>query len=67
MSETRSVVSLRVALAHFSELRGNGFNPMVTELSYPFATSPLRANHLAAIALTDPCLSGSVRDPSRSL
>jgi hypothetical protein len=47
MSETRSVVSLRVALAHFSELSGNGFNPMVTRLSYPFATSPLRAKHLS--------------------
>jgi hypothetical protein len=50
MSETRSVVSFRVALARFSELSGSGFNPTVTRLSYPFATSPLRANHLAATA-----------------
>jgi hypothetical protein len=39
---------VRAALAHFSELSGGGFDPTVTQLAHPFATSPPRSTRLAA-------------------
>jgi hypothetical protein len=38
---------VREALARSSESGGGGFEPTVTQLAYPFATSSLRAGHLA--------------------